>query len=182
MQSRPPPGHGLKITVLSHRRQRAQQLVQALQEAVQSKPGADPSALLWQVGSEAQAAIGSDVCLLLPWEDRDTPETTLQDLQAHQSLRQTLHERGLPFEALRGGLPRLMHQALSALSRWQPALKPEGAQTLARPGWRSVCENCDDPDCEFRLLKTAARPVPDGSLGQMTGGLEPPVQPGPMPY
>ncbi len=167
MHSRPTPDPRLKIMVLGHCRQQAQHLVRALQAAVQCLPGADPSALRWQIGCEARAAIGSDVCLLMPWDGWDSPETRLQDLQAHQSLRQDLHGQGLPFQVLRGDLPRLVHQALATLSRWQPALKPEGAQTLGRPGWRSVCENCDDPDCEFRLFKTDVPPVPGKSLGRM---------------
>jgi hypothetical protein len=59
---------------------------------------------------------------------------------------------------LRGPVSQQLQQALAALSRLQAALKPAGAQTLARPGWRSACESCDEPECEHRLLTGLLKP------------------------
>ncbi len=148
-------GQRLNVTVLSHSKEQAQAFIHALQASLESHAGADATALIWQAGSQAQAAIGSDLCLLMPWDADGSQGADLLALQAHRELRLGLHQHGLTFEVLRGQAPRLLKQALSALSRWQPALRPEGAQTLGRPGWSSSCERCGDPDCEFRLFKGA---------------------------
>lgn len=144
----------LNVMVLSHCPQQAQGLMRALQEAVEGQAGADPAALHWRAGNHPQMALGSDLCFLMPWDAAGA--TDLEDLQTHRKLRQALHEQGQSFEALRGEPARLVRQALSALSRWQPVLRPEGAQTFARPGWLSTCDRCGDPDCEYRLFKNSS--------------------------
>lgn len=139
--------------MLGHCEGDAQAFVGVLQKAIEAHPIADADALIWRVGSRASAAIGSDLCLLMPWDTQAKSATDLQALQIHRELRQDLYQSGMSFEVLRGDPSRLLRQALAALSRWQPALRPDGAQTLARPGWSSSCERCGDPDCEFRLFK-----------------------------
>lgn len=145
----------LRVAVLSHCQIQAQEVVQTLQAALQAHPGADPLAVHWLAACLASEADGCDLCLLLPWDQSGDEAIGLENLHAHQALRLQLQERGQAFAALRGDRSRLTDQALALLSRSQPALRPENAQILGRPGWSSWCDNCDDPDCELRLFRDA---------------------------
>ena len=151
-----PPISPARVAILSHQASLAQALQARLEAAIAGIAGADPLALSWTTGSQAQAAQGARVCLLLAWDsqaDLSAPATAqLADLQAHQMLRQDLQAEGLSFAVLRGAPTQQVQQALAALSRLQAALKPAGAQTLPRPGWRGACETCDEPECEHQLL------------------------------
>jgi hypothetical protein len=150
------PARRAQVTILSHKACLAQAFQIQLEASIAGIHGADPRALTWATGSQAQAAQGASVCLLLAWDSAGASTTQaaaqLADLQAHQQLRQDLQAQGLTFAVLRGAPAQQVQQALAALSRLQPALKPAGAQTLPRPGWLAACQTCDEPECEHRLL------------------------------
>lgn len=150
------------MAILSHKACLAQAFQVQLEATIAGIEGADPRALNWVTGSQAQAAQDAHVCLLLAWDseaDLTAPATAqLADLQAHQKLRQALQAQGLSFAVLRGAPTQRMQHALAALSLLQAALKPAGAQTLPRPGWRGACQSCDEPECEHRLLTGLLKP------------------------
>lgn len=142
------------VAVVSHDRLRAQAFEAALRLAISGIDQANPEQLQFVHGDQAQTADAAALTLLLAWEDADPDAgaSSLSALQAHQTLRRALQTRGVTFSVLRGDLQHQLQQALAALSRFQTALKPPGAQTLRPPGWQASCQNCDDPDCEHRLL------------------------------
>lgn len=154
------PACAARVAILSHEIGLAQAFQARLQSTIAAIEGADPQALSWVAGSQAQAAQDAAVCLLLAWDSAQEQTPQLADLQAHQQLRQSLQTLGLSFAVLRGTLPQQLQQALAALSRLQAPLKPVGAQTLPRPGWLKACETCDEPECEHRLLTGLLRPGP----------------------
>ena len=163
-------GRPVRVAILSHQAWLSQDFQARLEATIAGIGGADPQAFSWIAGSQAQAAQGASVCLLLAWDSKGQPTPPLgtqvtpqlppewDDLQAHQQLRQDLQAMGQTFAVLRGPVSQQLQQALAALSRLQAALKPAGAQTLARPGWRSACESCDEPECEHRLLTGLLKP------------------------
>ena len=142
----------LRVRVLSHELALARAFGELLQSAIAKLSHADSPR--WQIEAATQAATPCHFCLLLPWDEGsaqpDGPD--LSALQAHRALRQSLLESQQSFQALRGPQAQQLHQALAALALRDSALKPAGAQTLGRPGWRLACETCDDPDCEHILL------------------------------
>lgn len=155
-QAAPPPGSAapMRVVLLGDDLRAAQDTLADLRLAVIAHPEVDPGAFAWLAASDASAAANCDVCLLLSW-DENRPNATglaLAELQAHQALRQALLAQQQPFAVLRGTPAQQIGQALAALSRRHAALMPAGAQTLGRPGWQSLCEKCDDPECEHRLL------------------------------
>ncbi len=158
-----PPISPARVAILSHKACLAQAFQIQLEATIAGIEGADPRALTWATGSQAQAAQGAHVCLLLAWDSAGASTTQaaaqLADLQAHQQLRQALQAQGLSFAVLRGAPTQQVQQALAALSRLQAALKPAGAQTLPRPGWRGACQSCDEPECEHRLLTGLLKPT-----------------------
>ena len=144
----------MRVVVLSDNLQAAQAAVAALRAAIAAHPEVSPHAFDWLPAADGQAARGCDICLLLSWDEErsGTAAQALDALQAHQALRQTLLAQQQPFAVLRGPPKQQIDQALAALARRHAALLPAGAQTLGRPGWQSMCEKCDDPQCEHRLL------------------------------
>jgi len=144
----------MRVAVLSDDLQAAQAAVAALRAAIAAHPEVSLHAFDWVPAGDGQAARGCDICLLLSWDEgrSGTAAQALAALQAHQALRQTLLAQQQPFAVLRGTPKQQIDQALAALARRHAALMPAGAQTLGRPGWQSMCEKCDDPQCEHRLL------------------------------
>ena len=144
----------MRVVVLSDALQAAQAAVADLRLAIAAHPEVAPEAFGLMAASDGLAAVGCDLCLLLSWdEDRSGPAIqALAGLQAHQALRQALLTQQQPFTVLRGTPAQQVDQALAALARWHATLLPARAQTLGRPGWQSLCEKCDDPQCEQRLL------------------------------
>lgn len=155
------PDCSARVVILSHEIGLAQDFQAHLQSTIADIEGADLQALSWVAASQAQAAQDAAVCLLLAWDSANEQTLQLDDLLAHQHLRQSLQTLGLGFAVLRGTLPQQLKQALAALSRLQAALKPVGAQTLPSPGWLKACETCDEPECEHRLLTGLLKPGPD---------------------
>jgi hypothetical protein len=150
----PPSSAPLRVVVLSDDPQAAQATVATLRSAIAAHPEVAPGAFDLLPASNGLAAVGCDICLLLSWDEgrSDAAGQGVTGLQAHQALRQTLLTRQQPFAVLRGTPSQQVEQALAALARRHAALMPAGAQTLGRPGWQSLCEKCDDPECEHRLL------------------------------
>jgi|LauGreDrversion4_2_1035121.scaffolds.fasta_scaffold45571_4 hypothetical protein len=150
----PPGGAQMRVVLLSDDLQAAQAAVAALRLAIAAHPEVDSNAFDWLVASNVPDAAGSDICLLLSWDESRSEASGqgLAGLQAHQALRQALLAQQQPFTVLRGTPMQQVQQALAALARRHAALMPAGAQTLGRPGWQSLCEKCDDPQCEHRLL------------------------------
>jgi hypothetical protein len=140
--------------VLSDDPPAAQATVAALRCAIAAHPEVAPEAFDLRPASSGLAAVGCDICLLLSWDEgrSDAAAQALTGLQAHQALRQALLAQQQPFAVLRGTPAQQVEQALAALARRHASLMPAGAQTLGRPGWQSLCEKCDDPECEHRLL------------------------------
>jgi hypothetical protein len=150
----PSGGSPTRVVVLSDDPQAAQTAVADLRLALAAHPEVAADALDLQATSDGRAAAGCDICLLLPWDEgrSDAAGKGLAGLQAHQALRQALLAQQRPFAVLRGTPAQQVEQALAALARRHASLMPAGAQTLGRPGWQSLCEKCDDPECEHRLL------------------------------
>jgi hypothetical protein len=144
----------LRVAVLSDDPHAAQAAVAALHLAIAAHPEVAPNAFDLVAACDDRAAAGSDVCLLLSWDEGRSQAAGkgLAGLQAHQTLRQALLTQQQPFAVLRGTSAQQVEQALAALARRHATLMPAGAQTLGRPGWQSMCEKCDDPACEHRLL------------------------------
>jgi hypothetical protein len=144
----------MRVVLLGDDLQTAQAAVAALRLAIAAHPEVDPNAFDWLAASNGPDAAGSDICLLLSWDESRSESSGqgLAGLQAHQALRQALLAQQQPFTVLRGTPTQQVQQALAALARRHTALMPAGAQTLGRPGWQSLCEKCDDPQCEHRLL------------------------------
>ncbi|MBM3362035.1 MAG: hypothetical protein FJY42_05110 [Betaproteobacteria bacterium] len=138
----------LQVVVLSHRLRQAQSLVLAIERAIQRRGLAHPDRKCL-ASDRVDPSVRGDLWFLLG-VDEAVDAQTLEALRTHRLMRQALHQRAHSFEVLRGSAAQQLHQALSALSRWLPALRPEGAETLGL--WRNWCENCDDPDCERRLF------------------------------
>lgn len=159
--SRPAP----RVVVLSHSLNQAQSLAQDIEQRMRGHLADSPDRVCL-ASDRVDPAVGGELWLLL-----GVPQTgdasELQALQAHRVLRQALHERAQSFEVLRGSAAEQLHQALSALSRWLPELRPEGAQTLAP--WHSWCENCDDPDCERRLFAALEKDGPAQGVSVQPG-------------
>ena len=128
---------------------RVHAVVPVIVDAVTEKASKDGKPFL-----EIQLVDARDRFVLRVWSDNGqfTAAQALATLQAHQALRQTLLAQQQPFAVLRGTLKQQIDQALAALARRHATLMPAGAQTLGRPGWQSMCEKCDDPQCEHRLL------------------------------
>jgi len=165
--SSPIPAGAPLVAILSHDAHDARLFQTLLAAAIDGIQGADPQALNWTTGSQAQAARGCALCLLLAWDSSGAAAPDIADLQAHRELRQDLQAIGQTFAVLRGKRDQQLQQALAALSRLQGALKPPGAQTLPRPGWQAMCDKCDEPECEHTLLvdllKTRQAPKPESS-------------------
>lgn len=145
------------VVVLSHQIRQARDFICELERVIASINRANPRALHLACADQASQAASAQLCLLLSWDSADPSPSAgdpdLDALQAHQSLRKALQAQGTSFAVLRGDRSGQIRQALAALSRLDPALKPEGAQTLAPAGWQAQCDRCSDPQCEHRLLQ-----------------------------
>ncbi|MEI7783300.1 MAG: hypothetical protein WCK08_02880 [Betaproteobacteria bacterium] len=151
-QPEPEEATVIRVRVLGHDAPTALAFCLALTSVIASLSSAQSP--IWQIdavaGSEALAPC--DFCLLLPWDEGGAGLDDDQRLQAHRALRHSLLHGQQSFHALRGPQAQQLQQALAALALRDRALKPAGAQTLGRAGWRLACEKCDDPACEHILL------------------------------
>lgn len=111
--------------------------------------GLIPAAVAWHRGCQVTLLTAIDLPWVADGHQRDGPHVREP---VDRLLRQALADHGLDFSVIGGAGTARLDNALAALAPWLRARWPRAVSAeRARPvRWR--CADCDDPDCEHRLL------------------------------
>ncbi len=144
-----PADEALTVAVLG---QDAHGFISALSPALEGLLPGSAARVHWRACAGAEEARMACLCWLLVGED--PPSGNLSGATHERALRQSLLEKQISYQVLRGPASERISQALQSLAPWLPglaALLPATGVSSRRPGsWQ--CENCSDPACEHRLF------------------------------
>jgi nicotinamide riboside kinase len=111
--------------------------------------GLMPAAVAWHRRCQVTLLTAIDLPWVADGRQRDGPHVREP---VDRLLRQALADHGLAFSVIAGDGTARLDNALAALAPWLRARWPSAVSSERTQPLRWRCADCDDPDCEHRLL------------------------------